>query len=331
MGYILGVDAGNTKTVAVVCRADGTVCGYGRSGCGDIYGAGSPEAAFKEIGRSVQDALRVAGITEKDLLAGSFSMAGADWPDDYECIKSGVLNYGWGRHTVVWNDALGGLRAGSPDGNGVGIILGTGTAVGARSPAGEVWHCSFWAQDLTSANLMKSACNAVFKAELGIVQPTSLTGRILTLFGKTSVADVLYSLTGRHTAGVNPPISKIIVALCDEAENGDPAALEIIRSFCDECTKYAMVAANRVKYSTDQSFYLVLSGGMLKQPSTYLRDEIVKRFLDQFPNAVPVAGQVEPIVGAVYWGFDACKYQITTEITRNLLSTMPDVGFFSTI
>src|SRR6185312_1179927 len=38
MSYVLGVDAGNTKTVALVARLDGTVVGAGRAGCGDIYG-----------------------------------------------------------------------------------------------------------------------------------------------------------------------------------------------------------------------------------------------------------------------------------------------------
>ena len=36
----LGVDAGNSKTVAVLADAAGTVLGYGRGGCGDIYGRG---------------------------------------------------------------------------------------------------------------------------------------------------------------------------------------------------------------------------------------------------------------------------------------------------
>jgi len=38
---VLGVDAGNTKTIALVARDNGEILGYGRSGCGDIYGATS--------------------------------------------------------------------------------------------------------------------------------------------------------------------------------------------------------------------------------------------------------------------------------------------------
>ena len=39
MQYVLGVDGGNTKTIAIVAALDGTILGTGRGGCGDIYNA----------------------------------------------------------------------------------------------------------------------------------------------------------------------------------------------------------------------------------------------------------------------------------------------------
>ena len=42
---VLGVDGGNTKTVALAARPDGAVVGFGRGGCSDIYGAPSFGAA----------------------------------------------------------------------------------------------------------------------------------------------------------------------------------------------------------------------------------------------------------------------------------------------
>ena len=37
MQYVLAVDGGNTKTIALVAALDGTILGAGRGGCGDIY------------------------------------------------------------------------------------------------------------------------------------------------------------------------------------------------------------------------------------------------------------------------------------------------------
>ena len=61
MTYILGVDGGNTKTIALVARIDGTIVGAGRGGCGDIYGGAGPSGAIAEIERAVLGALTAAG------------------------------------------------------------------------------------------------------------------------------------------------------------------------------------------------------------------------------------------------------------------------------
>ena len=84
MSLVLGVDGGNTKTVALVAQADGTVVGAGRAGCADIYGAESPEAAIDAIAGAAQSALEAAGATGADLAAAVFCLAGADWPEDFE-------------------------------------------------------------------------------------------------------------------------------------------------------------------------------------------------------------------------------------------------------
>ncbi len=39
MPYVLAVDGGNTKTIAMVATAEGAVLGAAYGGCGDIYNA----------------------------------------------------------------------------------------------------------------------------------------------------------------------------------------------------------------------------------------------------------------------------------------------------
>jgi len=62
MRIFLGVDAGNTKTLAVAATEDGAIIGSGRSGCGDIYGASTPEEALANIDGAVDVALESAGV-----------------------------------------------------------------------------------------------------------------------------------------------------------------------------------------------------------------------------------------------------------------------------
>ena len=75
MKYFLGVDAGNTKTVAVVAKRNGTIIGYGRGGCGDIYNAGSVAQALQNVDEAVQSALKEANCSESDIFTAAFSMA----------------------------------------------------------------------------------------------------------------------------------------------------------------------------------------------------------------------------------------------------------------
>src|SRR5262249_58701616 len=82
-GLLLGVDGGNTKTIAVVAQRDGTVVGVGRSGLSDIHGAPTPGDGAAEIVRAVEAALAAAGARVSDLDAALFSLAGADWPEDF--------------------------------------------------------------------------------------------------------------------------------------------------------------------------------------------------------------------------------------------------------
>ena len=85
---LLGVDGGNTKTVAFVAADDGIVLGSGSGGCGDIHGVGGPEPALAEIVRAATAALDAAGATAAGLAAAAFSLAGADWPEDFAFLRT---------------------------------------------------------------------------------------------------------------------------------------------------------------------------------------------------------------------------------------------------
>ena len=53
----LGIDAGNSKTVAMACLATGEVIGVGRSGCGDIYGTATEAQAVDAVLAAIDGAL----------------------------------------------------------------------------------------------------------------------------------------------------------------------------------------------------------------------------------------------------------------------------------
>src|SRR5258708_13542476 len=141
MQCVLGVDGGNSKTIALVAALDGTILGAGGGGCGDIYnaepGTDWPDSAAEAIANiefAVLGALQAAHVKESDIVAAVFNMAGADWPEDFAYIQAAVEARGFGRTIIVQNDALGVLHGGSSVATGVSVVFGTVPSTAARPP-----------------------------------------------------------------------------------------------------------------------------------------------------------------------------------------------------
>src|SRR2546429_3278634 len=182
MQCVLGVDGGNSKTIALVAALDGTILGAGRGGCGDIYNArpggdwtASATAAIANIEYAVVSALQAAQVKASDLVTAVFNMAGADWPEDFGLLQDAMELRGFGRTILIQNDALGVLHAGSSDNTGVSVVCGTGAATGARGPDGRTWHSSRWQDQVQgSSHLAQKTLDAIYRSELGIEPATTL-------------------------------------------------------------------------------------------------------------------------------------------------------------
>ncbi len=330
MDGILGVDGGNTKTIAVIAARDGTILGSGRSGCGDMYAYPSPEPALEQIEQAISVALIQAGIKRDNLLAGCFSLAGADWSEDYEYLSGALTQRGFGRIIEVYNDAIGALRAGSPDGTGVVIACGTGAAIAARNRAGEFWHASFWLESLCGRELGYQAIRAVKRVELGMSPPTSLTDHVLAFFGQPTVEQLLHHF---YKYPLNPPsdmeVSKLAPMVLHEAEAGDPVAAQIVLNHGERLADYALVAARKV--GIDQTaFPLILNGGIFRHRGNALVDAILQRMTQSVPGIVAVRSGYEPVIGALLLAFEAAGITVDTELKRRLEATLPHTSLFAT-
>src|SRR5579863_1642299 len=253
MPYVLAVDGGNTKTIALVAALDGTILGAGRGGCGDIYNAGSEaggsdsaEAAIANIEHAVLSALQAAQVEASDLVTGVFSMAGADWPEDFALLHDAMEARGFGRTIFVQNDALGVLHAGSSEHVGVSVVCGTGAATGARGPDGRTWHSSTWQDQVQGGGHMGwQTLNAIYRSALGIEPPTTLTQRILDFYDLDSVEKVLHLFTNRLKPAPRN-VSQLTPILLDEALEGDIVARRIVEEHGQALGNYALAAARIV-------------------------------------------------------------------------------------
>jgi N-acetylglucosamine kinase-like BadF-type ATPase len=332
-GLLLGVDGGNTKTIALLACRDGTVVGAGRAfGCADIH-ATTVEAALAVVGQAVAraeeaivnaDAREDAGIRH---VRAAFSMAGADWPEDHDELR-GALGVRWPAPVVV-NDAIGGLRAGIPEGPGVIVVVGTGAATGARGPDGSTWHSSFWQDAQGAQDLGLAALRAIYRAELGVGPPTSLTRRILGALDAPDVEAVLHRQArraptrwrGAHT---------LAPVLLDAAEDGDAVATDIVRSQGVALGAWALGASRRVGIDPAEPFAVALAGGLFRHRGSMLRDAVLATIAAGAPGARPTTPAFEPVHGALLLAFDAAGIPVDDGVLARLQATLPGDGLFDT-
>ncbi|MBO9322880.1 MAG: ATPase, partial [Roseiflexus sp.] len=135
-GYVLGIDAGGSKTHALIADLEGRVVGWGQSGPGNWEGVGLDGAAAA-YAQAVDAALEVAGISRDALIAAGYALAGLDWESDHDRLTPVVTRLGVPGPFILVNDAFGALRAGSADGCGVVVIVGTGSTVAGRNRRGD--------------------------------------------------------------------------------------------------------------------------------------------------------------------------------------------------
>jgi N-acetylglucosamine kinase-like BadF-type ATPase len=298
-GWALAVDGGNTKTVAMVARADGVPRGRGRSGCGDIHGAGSPERALAAIETAVRAALAEADIEAADLGAATFSLAGADWPEDFALLERALPErLGLRVAPLVVNDALGALRAGSPDWTGIAVVSGTYNAIGARHPDGRVFHLGFWPDAAGGHEIATAGLHAVYRAELGMGPRTALTERALALWDAADPIALLHAFTRRGglPAAEQDRLAPVVL---DAADEGDAVARAIVAETGRILGVQARATAHRLGLPLAGT-PVVLTGGVFQHPT----ERLAAATMAELPGAVPVRNGRAPVEGALLLALD---------------------------
>ncbi len=316
MDVVLGVDGGNTKTLALAARTDGTVVGIGRAGCADIHGAESPEAAVGEIGAAVDDALRSVPGGNPTVVGAGFSLAGADWPEDFELLRHRLGQRFPIPALVVVNDAIGILRCGSPTWTGVAVAVGTWAAIGSRNDQGEVFHRGWWPDSMGGEPIAQAALSAVYRADLGLGPPTTLTARVCEAFDVDSPDELLYILNrvGEPHGRLGPRLTPIAL---DEADEGDAVARRIVLVQAGLMGAAARFSAKRVGLDGAGSL-LVLGGGALRHPARVLEQAIA----EAAGASRVVRTSFEPAVGALSLAFDLLRIDLhPDEIAASLAAT----------
>jgi N-acetylglucosamine kinase-like BadF-type ATPase len=332
MTIYLGIDAGNSKTVALACLASGKVAGAARAGCGDIYGPPGEAAAVRSVLGAADAALADAGAERRDVASAAFRLAGIDWPEDWQFWDE-VLAAEWpGLARSILNDGYAAIRCGEPSGVGVAVNAGTNAAIAARGPDGTTWDMGWWGQHAMGGfGLVSEALKAAFLAEVDAAPATALGPALADFYGLPDLTELNRWFTRRQDQADPAERPRAARVVTDAARQGDQVAIDIVREQGRRLAFYAEVAARHAGLrASGAPIPVVMSGSVLME-----RDSVVAAALSEqlellLPGAEPRRAVLPPAAGAALDALAEGGVAVGPAVADCLAATIPPPSFFRT-
>ncbi len=293
--HVLGIDAGGTKTIALLADGDGRILAEGRAGSANLQTEGELQVE-KVLHDVIEQATRGRDVTPDAVCLG---MAGVDREADYRVIRDIMLRLGFRSKALIVNDALIALVAGASAGTGVVVISGTGSIAFGVSARGVAARAGGWGPTLGDEGsgywIGQRALEAVMRAADGRGPRTELTPLVLRHFSlprpEALVAEIYHQPQGRRAIAALAP-------LVDRARaEGDLVAAEILIEAADELAMAARSVIARLEMRGEQ-FPILLAGSILKQ-SGWLSAEVARHLAEVAPRSTVTALAEEAALGAV--------------------------------
>jgi N-acetylglucosamine kinase-like BadF-type ATPase len=294
--YVLGIDAGGTKTVCYLADAKGTIVGEGRSSGANLHTHGELEVE-KVLHGVIEQALGDRAILPVAVCIG---IAGVDRADDYQIIRGIMRRLGFRSRTLVVNDALIALVAGVGDDPGVVIIAGTGSIAYGVSQQGVAARAGGWGYVLGDEGsgfwIGREALLSVVREADGRGPRTRLTPLVLEHFTLEQASGLVREVyePGQHRTSV-AALGEVVERARAE---GDLVAAEILRRASDELTRAAASVIERLQMRGD-AFHTVLSGSMFRL-IPWLVEDVTVRLAEVAPRATVARLTAEPARGALH-------------------------------
>lgn len=294
----LGVDGGATKTEALVVE-NNQVKGFSRMGPSNHQVTGLDDA-IREIGRAIDEAMRIAEIELSQIDHAVLGLAGADFPQDVTRLKEGLkLYFGQTSFSVV-NDAEIALYAGTDKGWGICAVAGTGGNVFGRTLQGvsrQVGGLGYEFGDHGSGiDLVKDVLHHAFRSAERRGPKTKLEQLVLDVLGFSDYSRLSWAMYDHQV----PDMTFFVLApLCFQAAAaGDPVAIGILarqgRSIGD-----SIVGCARLLELDHDAVDVVLAGSLWHGAASTMRDALEDVLGGSLPRAKVFVTELRPVAGAV--------------------------------
>jgi N-acetylglucosamine kinase-like BadF-type ATPase len=246
--HVIGVDAGNSKTVVVVAATTGRVLASQR-GPGVASPLADPTGWREGLVSLVEQARLDAGVSARRSACAVYCLANIDLPVEWRFAKRALHRAGLAEFTVVQNDTFAVLWAGASRRWGIAVVAGAGiNAVGVH-PSGRTARflaLGDYTGDVGGGHhIGVQALAAAIRARDGRGRTTVLTAAVPQHFGLRRPEDVAIAV---HRGAVrHEDLHVLAPAVFAAAAAGDVVAARIIAAFADEVVLMVGALARRLR------------------------------------------------------------------------------------
>ncbi len=263
MKLFLGVDGGQSGTVAAIGDETGCVLGEGEAGpsnhAGGAEGRAKLERAVREcVGRAAAQAGLEAATLEFE--SACFGMSGG--PEGKHAILSGLIR---AARLRVTTDAVVALAGATGSGLGVVIIAGTGSMALGRNGQGRTARAGGWGyvfgDEGSAFDMVRQAARAALRMEEGWGPATSLRAMLLEATGSVDSNQMLHRF---YTPEWERSRVAALAPLVDRAAGvGDAVALHVVNQAAQELAQLA-AAVRAQLWKPGEVVELAYSGGVFE-------------------------------------------------------------------
>lgn len=332
-GWLLGVDAGGTKTRAWLVRFTSAAERHDRPGdvlanivrtqplgvnpktptwqCEGVVfelvgwsegGPGNPlsigwASALAHIDRTIHDAFGCASLPREPVTSACLAIAGAGRESVRERLRLWCRQRDLAHCCYITHDAESALSAAIPVGAGVAVISGTGSLVYGRNEQGQTARAGGWgalmSDEGSAYDLVRRALQAVVRAHDGRGPQTMLSSFFLQRAQRSSF-DEWVSFVAQHAEDRTFWAGQT-QCIFDAVQAGDEVAQQLLQNAAEELSSLVLSVIYKLQLSSHR---IIFSGGMFVNYPEYYH--VVSQMLERKLSEVTCQLVEYPVLGAIH-------------------------------
>lgn len=329
--YILGIDAGGTKTHYALYDVQTGAAELLTGTCANHEGlAGSYAELETLLAENLQKLLARWQLKPQEIAGAGFGMAGVDTQRQHAIISDIFTCLGFPNFALA-NDGVLGIKAECESGVGVCAVNGSGFSVFGADSQGhtaQIGGLAYLTGDRGGGDyLLHQVVSTVYGSLFKDGAPTMMASRLLNLLNAADknhlIEQLSEALEGAESKAFCRSVSQL---LHTSALEGDAAACSILRSCGTEYARSILALLRQLpELKQQQPLEIVLVGSNFVKSECSLAADTLREVLAQnLPDLSFVIKPIrtQPVVGAVCWG---CQTAGLTHVTHAAVSK----AFFS--